>query len=143
FDARRRQQLATSRSKAVREKAEKVLAATIDTNRQKLVEVYLASANSTTGDAARGKTAYVKRCANCHKFEGAGFAVGPDLAPLTSRPAEYLLTAILDPNRAVEDRYLEYVAQLTDGRLLTGILLEETGASITLAAPEGKKLTLP
>jgi putative heme-binding domain-containing protein len=69
--------------------------------------------------------------------------VGPDLAPLTGRPADYLLTSILDPNRAVEDRYVEYVALTTDGRQLTGILLEETGASLTLAAPEGKKFTIP
>ena len=89
------------------------------------------------------KRRFTKRCANCHQLEGAGHAVGPDLAPLTHRPAEYLLTAILDPNRAVEDRYVEYVALTTDGRQLTGILLEETGASLTLAAPEGKQVVLP
>jgi putative heme-binding domain-containing protein len=143
FDARRRQQFVTSRNKAVRERAESVLAGAVDTNRQKLVEAYLAAAGGASGDAARGKTAYAKRCANCHKLEGAGHAVGPDLAALTHRPAEYLLTAILDPNRAVEDRYVEYVAQTTDGRQLTGILLEETGANLTLAAPEGKQVVLP
>src|SRR5439155_20434043 len=101
------------------------------------------AATNTTGDPTRGKAAFAKRCANCHKLEGAGSAVGPDLAPLVSRPADYLLTSILDPNRAVEDRYLEYVALTTDGRQLTGILLEETGSSLTLAAPEGKKFTIP
>ena len=119
-----------------------MLAGTIDANRQKLVEAYLTAATSGSGDAGRGKAAFAKRCANCHRLEGAGHAVGPDLAPLTHKPAEYMLTAILDPNRAVEDRYLEYVALTTDGRQLTGILLEETGASLTLAAPEGKKLTV-
>src|SRR4029077_14278952 len=108
-----------------------------------LVETYLATATGAAGDAAKGKVAFAKRCANCHKLEGAGSAVGPDLAPLVGRPADYLLTAILDPNRAVEDRYLEYVALTTDGRQLTGILLEDTGASLTLAAPEGKQLVVP
>jgi putative membrane-bound dehydrogenase-like protein len=143
FDARRRQQFVAARSKAVREKAEKVLAGAVDPNRQKLVETYLAAAKGASGDADKGRAAFVKRCANCHKLEGAGNAVGPDLAPLTGRPADYLLTSILDPNRAVEDRYVEYVALTTDGRQLTGILLEETGASLTLAAPEGKKFTIP
>jgi putative heme-binding domain-containing protein len=142
FDARRRQQFVTSRSKAVREKAEKVLAGAVDPNRQKLVETYLAAAAGARGDAMHGKAAFVKRCANCHKLEGAGSAVGPDLAPLVGRPADYLLTSILDPNRAVEDRYVEYVALTTDGRQLTGILVEETGASLTLAAPEGKTFTI-
>ncbi len=143
LDARRRQQFLTSRSKAVRDKAEKVLAGGVDANRQKLVEAYLAAASSGGGDAARGKAAFAKRCANCHRLEGIGNAVGPDLAPLTHKPTDYMLTAILDPNRAVEDRYLEYVALTTDGRQLTGILIEDTGASLTLAAPEGKKLTVP
>jgi putative membrane-bound dehydrogenase-like protein len=143
FDARRRQQFLAARSKSVREKAEKVLAGAVDSNRQKLVEAYLSSATSASGDVERGKTAFGKRCANCHRLEGAGHAVGPDLAPLTHKPAEYMLTAILDPNRAVEDRYVEYVALTTDGRQLTGILLEETGASLTLAAPEGKRVVLP
>src|SRR5204862_6818501 len=41
FDARRQQQFVTSRNKAVREKAEKVLVGAVDTNRQKLVDAYL------------------------------------------------------------------------------------------------------
>jgi putative membrane-bound dehydrogenase-like protein len=157
FDARRRQQFLTSRSKAVRDKAEKVLAGSVDTNRQRLVETYLAAIpwggplagpekSAPKPDQAqldRGKAAFTKRCANCHKLEGTGNAVGPDLAPLTHKPVDYLLTSILDPNRAVEDRYVEYVALTTDGRQLTGILVEETGASLTLAAPEGKKVTIP
>src|SRR5262249_13664673 len=121
FDARRRQQFITSRSKAVRDKAEKVLAGTVDPNRQKLVETYLPT-TIAGGDKARGKQVYAKRCANCHRLDGAGYALGPDLAALASRPVEYLLTQILDPNRAVEDRYLEYVVLTTDGRQLNGML---------------------
>ena len=142
FDARRRQQFVTSRSKAVRDKAEKVLAGTVDPNRQKLIDTYLPAATAG-GDKARGKQVFAKRCANCHRMEAAGYAVGPDLAPFASRPVEYLLTQILDPNRAVEDRYLEYIVLTADGRQLNGMLVEETGASLTLAAPEGKQSVIP
>jgi putative heme-binding domain-containing protein len=68
--------------------------------------------------------------------------VGPDLTPLTTRPADYWLTQILDPNRAVEDRYREYLVLTTDGRQLQGLLAEETGAGLTLLAPEGKQYHL-
>ena len=138
FDARRRQQFVTSRSKAVREKAEKVLAGSVDPNRQKLIDTYLPAAIAG-GDKIRGKEIFAKRCANCHRLDGAGYAVGPELAPFASRPVEYLLTQILDPNRGVEDRYLEYIVLTTDGRQLNGMLFEETGASVTLAAQEGKQ----
>jgi putative heme-binding domain-containing protein len=140
FDARRRQQFTTARSKLVREKAEKVLAGTVDPNRQKLVETYLPAAAG--GDRDRGKLVFAKRCANCHRLEAAGYAVGPDLAALASRPADYLLTQILDPNRAVEARYLEYVVLTADGRQQSGMLIEETGASLTLAAQEGKQFVV-
>jgi putative heme-binding domain-containing protein len=141
LDARRRQQFTNSRSAAVREKAAKVLAGGVDSNRQKLVETYL-PAVTTGGDRERGKIVFARRCANCHKLENVGHAVGPDLAPFTARPADYLLTQILDPNRAVEDRYLEYVVLTADGRQLAGMLIEETGASLTLSAPEGKQTTI-
>jgi putative membrane-bound dehydrogenase-like protein len=143
LDARRRQQFLASRSKGVRDKAEKVLAGAVDSNRQKIVDAYLAAATRNAGNATQGKAAFAKRCANCHRLEGTGFAVGPDLAPLTHKPTDYMLTAVLDPNRAVEDRYLEYVALTADGRQLTGILVEDTGASLTLAAPEGKRHVIP
>ena len=47
--------------------------------------------------------------------------------------------AILDPNRAVEEKFIQYVAVTADGRVLTGIIASETGNSITLVTGEGKE----
>jgi putative heme-binding domain-containing protein len=143
LDARRRQQLLSAKSDTIRKRAEQALAGAVDPNRQKLVEQYLKALADQPGDASRGKAVFAKRCANCHRLEEVGHSLGPDLAALTNRSAEALLTAILDPNRAVEDKFLEYVVLLTDGRQVNGMLLEETGASLTLAAPEGKQATIP
>jgi putative membrane-bound dehydrogenase-like protein len=142
IDARRRQQLATARSDAVRRRAEKVLAVTVDPDRARLVEQYLKAGSQHPSDAARGKEVFAKRCANCHRLEGVGHPVGPDLAALNNRASEVLFAAVLDPNRAVEDRYLDYLVLLADGRTATGMLREETGTSITLAAAEGKTTTI-
>lgn len=141
LDARRRQQLLTARSSAVRQQAENVLSGAIDPDRQKLIDTYL-PAVAGGGDASRGKELFVRRCAQCHRLQGLGVAVGPDLAPLTTRPVDYWLMQILDPNRAVEDRYREYLVQTTDGRQLQGLLVEETGAGLVLLAPEGKSYPL-
>jgi putative heme-binding domain-containing protein len=143
LDARRRQQLLTVRSEAIRQRAEKALAGAVDPNRQKILDHYLKATAATDSDATRGKAVFAKRCANCHRLEGVGHSLGPDLAALTSRSREALLTAVFDPNRAVEDKFLEYVVRLTDGRVVNGMLLEETGASLTLAAPEGKQTVIP
>src|SRR5262249_33671531 len=49
---------------------------------------------------------------------------------------------ILDPNRAVEARYLNYVATTKNGLTYTGVLLNETGNSITLVGTDGKPQTI-
>jgi putative heme-binding domain-containing protein len=50
-----------------------------------------------------------------------------------------LLTAILDPNRVVEGRYVNYTATTNRGQLFSGVLVNEAGNSITLTGPDGKQ----
>jgi putative heme-binding domain-containing protein len=147
LDARRRSQLLAANDPGLRQRAEKLLAGAVDPNRQQIVEQYsrahLKAVLEGEVDASRGKAVFAQRCANCHKLDGIGHSLGPDLAALTNRSREGLLTAIFDPNRAVEDKFLEYIVRLTDGRQVNGLLLEETGASLTLAAPDGKQTVVP
>jgi putative membrane-bound dehydrogenase-like protein len=141
IDARHRQQLVLHRTESVRTRAEKLLAGSVDANRQKVLDEYH-SALAAAGDATQGKAVFARRCANCHRLDNVGHVVGPDLTALTDRSATAMLTAILDPNRAVEDKFLDYLALTADGRQVTGMLLSETGNSITLAGPEGKQTVL-
>jgi hypothetical protein len=50
-----------------------------------------------------------------------------------------MLVAVLDPNRAVESRYLSYTAITHAGRTFTGMLADETGGAVTLLEQEGKR----
>ncbi|HEV8605811.1 MAG TPA: hypothetical protein VGQ99_10620, partial [Tepidisphaeraceae bacterium] len=75
--------------------------------------------------------------ASCHALGGKGNAVGPDLASLTDRSAGAMLVAILDPNAAVESKYTYYTVDTRDGRNLTGIINEETGASVRVLQANG------
>lgn len=143
LDARRRQLLLTHKEIALRAAAEKALAGSIDANRQAVVAKYQAELATLSADAAQGKLVYAKKCSQCHRLENAGHVVGPDLAALTSRSRDVLLTAILDPNRAVEDRYLDFQVRRADGSLANGMLAAESGASITLVAAEGKQISIP
>lgn len=97
---------------------------------------------TTPGSVERGRDVFKRRCAQCHRLEHVGFAVGPDLAALTDRSPATLLTAILDPNRAVEAKFLTYTAVTVDGLTHVGLLAAESGASLTLLAAEGKQVTL-
>ncbi|HEV3115694.1 MAG TPA: hypothetical protein VGY58_01495, partial [Gemmataceae bacterium] len=121
-----------------RNRAAQVFAGAVDTDRQKVVDTYR-SLLTLKGDPRRGGQVFTKLCATCHLFGGVGHQVGPELASVGDKSPEGLLIAILDPNRAVEARYINYVAQTKNGQTLTGILTTETGNSITLLGPDAKQ----
>ena len=138
IDAARRQRLLQHRSEPIQARAKKLLADSIDANRQQVIDVY-AKSLVAEGDAQLGEKVFVKLCANCHRLQGTGHGVGPDLAALTDKSTPVLLTAIFDPNRAVEAKYISYTAVTEAGLSFSGILTEQTGNSLTLLAAEGKK----
>jgi putative membrane-bound dehydrogenase-like protein len=142
IDAARRQRLLQHHSPPVRERAARLLAGSIDPDRQKVVDAHRAVL-TMKGDHGRGVEVFRRVCAACHQLAGIGQSVGPELASLGDKSPQSLLVAILDPNRAVESRYLNYVAMARNGQTFTGILVSETGSSITLLGPDGKKQAIP
>jgi putative membrane-bound dehydrogenase-like protein len=141
IDAAHRQRLLDHREAAVRQASEKLLAGSANADRAKVVTRFRETAR-LAGDRERGAAAFKKHCSACHKLADVGYAVGPDLSALTDRSTEGLLTAIFDPNRAVEAKYLNYTAATHDGLVITGMLAAEHGNSITLVASEGKQVSL-
>jgi cytochrome c oxidase cbb3-type subunit III len=74
------------------------------------VVAYIRSLNAhaaTVGDGARGEKLYrSKGCAQCHRVQGQGSHLGPELSFIgQSRSAEHLRQAILEPSLDVRDRY--------------------------------------
>ncbi|HRF02160.1 MAG TPA: c-type cytochrome [Pirellulaceae bacterium] len=112
-----------------------------DPDRVALVERY-AAALPVDRDPVRGRERFAQHCATCHRLDAIGTPLGPDLAALSNRSDEFLLAAILDPNRAIEDKYLQYLAQTDDGLQLAGVIVTETEATVTLGTVEGKEVTL-
>lgn len=140
-DARLRQQLVTHRDAAIREHATKLLSTATTTSRAEILSDY-AHAAQLDGDVERGKLIFTKSCATCHRLQETGKHVGPDLTALTDKSPSAMLVAILDPNRAVEDKFRNYVALTNDGRQFTGMITNETGNSITLTGADAKEQTI-
>jgi putative heme-binding domain-containing protein len=140
-----RDRLLRHRQGNVRQRAEKLLAHSIDRNRESVVERFsklAVSAGSTAGDASRGLAVFEKRCATCHRWGDRGQEVGPDLAALTDRLPGTMLVSIFDPNRAVEAKYVSYTAITRQGLSHTGVLVQESDTSITIAKADGKREAL-
>jgi putative membrane-bound dehydrogenase-like protein len=140
LDALQRQRLLDHADESIRAEAAKALATSAVTDRAKIVSEYAAAI--THGDASRGREVFGKHCASCHRLEGQGFEVGPDLAALTSRSRSVLLPSILDPNRDIDERFRSYTALTIDGLSHAGLLIAETSTSITLLEQQGKRHTL-
>ena len=98
-----------------------------------------ASVASLKGDATKGAALFTASCAACHAYRGLGHALGPDLATFRTKPIGDFLTAILDPNAAIEPRYIAYNVDTKDDRALTGLVTDETATGLTLAQANGVK----
>lgn len=85
---------------------------------------------------------FTKNCTACHKVGGVGVDVGPDISDSAAKTAEHYLVNILDPNRAVDNRYFSYTVALTDGRVLTGLVDTETASSVTVRQQDNKTFTI-
>lgn len=138
IDATRRQRLLELKDAALRKRAERLLAGSSSPDRQKVIDEY-AKALVTKGDIQAGAATFTKRCSVCHRLNEVGHVVGPDLSSLSDKSPQFFLTAMLDPNRAVEARYLNYMAITDDGLTHTGILGSETGTSVTLLGQDGQR----
>ncbi|MDB6172389.1 MAG: putative rane-bound dehydrogenase [Chthoniobacteraceae bacterium] len=88
-------------------------------------------------DPSRGRTFYTQICATCHRLHGEGRELGPDLGTIVGKPDDWILTALFDPNQAIEARYIAQHLILNNGNELVGLLVGETGNNITLRTPEG------
>ncbi|WP_339733373.1 PVC-type heme-binding CxxCH protein [uncultured Gimesia sp.] len=141
IDASSRQILLSHKDSKLREKAKTLLASSVDSNRAKVVEKY-SSISSLKGNSEVGHQIFVKRCSVCHQLNKEGKPIGPDLSALTDKSERALLTAILDPNRAIESKYLSYLAVTENGLIFNGLLAAESGESITLIQNDGKSKTL-
>ena len=140
-DAAHREALRTQGPVARRDRAGKVFGASSNRPRQAVLDAF-AAARTLPGDAGRGRAVFERACASCHRLGPLGHEVGPDLAALTDKTPEALLTAILDPNREVDARYASYAAALKDGRVLTGLIAAETASAITLKRQDGQSDTI-
>lgn len=113
-------------------------------NRAQIVSDYRTGLGQHQGDPVRGKAVFTKAaCITCHQLGDTGVNVGPSLADVKIKPAAALITDILDPNRAVEERWVSWLVDTKDGRTLTGLVLAENSAGITLRLPGGLTETVP
>ena len=99
------------------------------------------------GNAERGReiffTATNAACVRCHKVGDTGGEVGPELTRIAAeKNREYLLEAIVAPNRTVAKGFETIVLATDDGTVHAGIIREETDDQIVMITPDAEIITV-
>jgi putative membrane-bound dehydrogenase-like protein len=123
----------------IKTRAAKLFFANAD--RQKIVKSY-SQAESLRGDSSKGHAIFIQNCSSCHRLHDEGNQVGPDLGMMADKPIADFLLAILDPNQAVEARYINYTATTKNDREISGVISTETSNSVTLKNVSGIEETI-
>jgi putative membrane-bound dehydrogenase-like protein len=142
LDAGLQRSLQQSKIPEVKKRAQVLLRQAPPEDRLKVLSEY-ASCLSLKSDPLRGRQVFEKNCVICHRVGELGVNVAPDISDSRTKTPDFLLTNILDPNRAIDNNFFSYSVIDIQGRVHTGILATETSTSVTLKQPEGKTVTIP
>lgn len=93
------------------------------------------------------------RCAQCHRMEGRGAVVGPELTGMAQgmtvgedgwrrKRREEILESILEPSRKVAPQFQASVVALEDGEVFSGILLRSSSTEV-FRISDGKERSVP
>jgi len=85
------------------------------------------SRSDVPGDVGNGRSLFTsKGCMRCHRVQGEGGRLGPDLTSIgKSRSPENLRDSIVNPNAVVQPRFWVVEATGKDGTAYSGFLLNE------------------
>lgn len=117
------------------------LAATSEENQEEIARIR-GIVSSGEGDAAAGKVHFTARCSACHQLFGEGQPIGPDLTPYERGNLDFWLPAIVAPSLELREGYLQYVATMKDGRVVIGMMNEQSPQTVKLRDLAGQETVL-
>jgi putative heme-binding domain-containing protein len=100
------------------------------------------------GDPAAGERLFFQprgpRCFACHRIDGRGAAIGPDLSTIgRSLSRDKLIESILTPSKEIAPQFVSWAIATKDGKSRTGMIVEEKfDSTIVIADAEGRLETI-
>ncbi|HUS06876.1 MAG TPA: PVC-type heme-binding CxxCH protein, partial [Bryobacteraceae bacterium] len=138
---RHKRRLIMNSDPAVRDAARPLLEQT-PKDREAVVKQYDA-ALTAAGDWNKGQEVFRSICSKCHRLNGYGSEVGPDLGTVRNQPKQVLLSTILMPNQSIAQGYESYVVETNSGGNFDGVIGPQTPTTITLRHENGKEDVIP
>lgn len=106
--------------------------------REQVIARVRESLRAAPGEPRQGQAVFRKVCGQCHKIHGEGQEVGPDITSNGRANLEQLLSNVLDPSLVIGVSYQARVVLTSDGRALTGLLVEDSPQRVVLKTQGGK-----
>jgi putative membrane-bound dehydrogenase-like protein len=139
-DPSTRQALQRVAQAELRERAENLFKNAAAPDRERVVQGFRPSIQ-LSGDRKHGAEIFARSCLACHAMQGEGARIGPDLSGIATHSRETLLVDILDPSRQVLPDFVSYTLATGDGEVLTGLIVAESAASVTIRRPNAPDAT--
>jgi putative heme-binding domain-containing protein len=95
------------------------------------------------GKPKAGKAIFAQQCSKCHTLFGQGGKVGPDLTSFNRNDIQAMLLSIVHPSAEIREGYAGYLALTTDGRALTGTLVEQDPQTVTIRGSDDSLISIP
>ncbi|WP_164101685.1 PVC-type heme-binding CxxCH protein [Candidatus Laterigemmans baculatus] len=99
------------------------------------------------GNLERGERLFFSekaKCSSCHRVGNRGELIGPDLTTIgANRATVALLESTVFPSASIVRDYEPVKVLTVDGRLLTGIVVDQTAEAVTVQQQTGKPLQIP
>jgi putative heme-binding domain-containing protein len=93
--------------------------------------------------AQAGAKVFEKNCLACHKLEGKGNIIGPNLDGIGARGLDRILEDVLDPSRNIDPAFRTSLVRLNDGKVFVGLQRREEGEVLIFADNTGKEIPVP
>jgi putative heme-binding domain-containing protein len=100
------------------------------------------------GDPVAGERVFFHlrgaRCAVCHRLDGRGGQVGPELSAIAgSHSRSKLIESILTPSKEIAPAFTNWSITMNNGKKYSGVILSENfDSTLTLADADGKRVIL-
>ncbi len=113
-----------------------------DPKRDEVIDQMRKQLRHASGDPVAGQVVFKRVCGQCHKLYGEGQDVGPDITFNGRSSFEQLLSNVFDPSLVIGAAYQARIIVTTDGRVLTGLVAEDSPQRVILKTQGGKPETI-
>jgi putative heme-binding domain-containing protein len=130
---------------AITDRAARLLGATKPATRAELqsrIERLGSVVREGAGIPKPGKKIFEQQCARCHLLFGQGGKVGPDLTTYRRDDLDTMLLNIVNPSAEIREGFVASVVAMSDGRILTGVIVDQDKNVVVIRDSDGHDATL-